>query len=220
MSRHETSFTPFPVSDGIVEVNGQKYMADGKGRLTALELIKPQHKLQDELLRQEFGFALALVDQISRFKGHVYENLAEFDALLAQEYNVTKGGAKGNRTYTSFDGLMKIEVRIQDQMALGPEMQFAKALFDECLNEWASDTRAELRSIVTNAFDTDKEGQINRANLFLLLQTESADERWSKGQQAIRDAIHIIGSKSYLRFQHRDAFDAAWKSLTIDLANA
>ena len=220
MTISESSFTPFPVPDGIVEANGQSYMADAKGRLTALELIKPQHRLQDELVRGEFGWAFALADQIRRFKGRAYEKLAAFDGLLAQEYNVTKGGAKGNRTYTSFDGLMKIEVRIQDQMSFGPEMQFAKALFDECLNEWASDTRAELRSIVTNAFDTEKEGQINRANLFLLLQTQSADERWSRGQQAIRDAIHIIGSKSYLRFQFRDAFDAAWQSVTIDLANA
>lgn len=220
MSAQETSFIPFPVATGIVAVNGQEYMADAKGRLTAVELIKPQHKLQDELVRAEFGWALGLADQIRRFKGRAYAKLAEFDALLAQEYNVQKGGAKGNRTYTSFDGLMKIEVRIQDQMSFGPEMQFAKTLFDECLNEWASDTRAELRSIVTNAFDTEKEGQINRANLFLLLQTQSEDARWAKGQQAIRDAIHIIGSKSYLRFQFRDSFDAAWQSVTIDLANA
>ena len=36
-------------------------------------------------------------------------------------------------------------------------------------------------------------------------------------QEAIRDAMHVIGSKSYLRFQFRDAFDAPWQTLTIDL---
>ncbi|WP_121064692.1 DUF3164 family protein [Chachezhania antarctica] len=220
MTPQATQFTPAPIPDGIVEVNGHKYMADAKGRLTARELIKPQHLLQDELVRKVFGFAIALAEQLSRFKGHAYEDLGDFDAMLAQEYGLTKGGAKGNRTYTSFDGLMKIEVRVQDRIEFGPEMQIAKGLFDECLNEWSADTRAEMRSIVTNAFDTDKEGKINRTNMFLLLRTESEDARWQKGQDAIRDAIHIIGSQSYLRFQFRDAQDAAWQSLTIDLAKA
>ncbi|QOL80431.1 DUF3164 family protein [Pseudooceanicola spongiae] len=220
MTAHDTTFEPAQIPDGIIEANGNKYMPDGKGRLTALEVIKAQDKLQDELVRQEFGFAFALAEQLRRFKGHAYENLGDFDALLAQQYGLTKGGAKGNRTYTSFDGLMKIEVRVQDQMDFGPEMQIAKALFDECLNEWSAETRAEMRSIVTNAFDTDKEGQINRTNIFLLLRTESEDTRWTRAQEAIRDAIHVIGSKSYLRFSHRDAQDAAWQALTIDLAKA
>lgn len=220
MSVHHTEFAPQVVPDGIIEANGNLYMADAKGRLTAIEMVKPLHKLQDEMVRKEFGFAFAISAQLSRFKGHVYENLGSFDALMAQEFGLTKGGAKGNRTYSSFDGLMKIEVRIQDRIAFGPEMQIAKALFDECLNEFAASTAPELRTIVTNAFDTDKEGQINRTNVFILLNTPSEDGRWIKGQEAIRSAMHVIGSKSYLRFQFREAFDAPWNTLTIDLASA
>jgi hypothetical protein len=177
-------------------------------------------KLQDEMVRKEFGFAIALAAQLSRFKGHVYENLGSFDALMAQEYGLKIGGAKGNRTYSTFDGLMQIVVRIQDRIAYGPEMQIAKALFDECLNERAATADSLIRSIVTGAFDTDKEGQINRANLFVLLNTKDDDPRWLSGQKAISDAMHVIGSKSYLRFLFRETFDAPWQSLTIDLAAA
>jgi len=215
-----SDFKPAPVPDGIIEVNGNQYMADAKGRLAAIETIKPMHKLQDELVRKEFGHAIAIANQLSRFKGHAYENLGSFDALMAQEYGLTKGGAKGNRTYTSFDGLMKIEVRVQDRIVFGPEMQVAKALFDECLTEKAAASDPLIRTIVTNAFDTDKEGQINRTNIFILLNTDYEDPRWISGQKAIRDAMHVIGSASYLRYQFRDAFDAPWQSLTIDLAKA
>ncbi|MFN4172771.1 MAG: DUF3164 family protein [Pseudorhodobacter sp.] len=215
-----TSFTPFPIPDGRVDLHGRTYMSDARGNLRPVEMIKPMHLLQDEVVRKQFGFALALAEQISRFKGHVFTDLGEFDALMAQEYGLTKGGPKGNRTYSTVDGLMKVEIRIQDRIAFGPEMQIAKALFDECLNEWAADTRAELRSLVTNAFDTDKEGNINRSNVFVLLNTASEDPRWSRGQAAIRDAMHVIGSKSYIRFQMRDHFEAGWTSVTIDLANA
>lgn len=217
---HQSAFVPHPVPDGIVEANGNRYMADGKGGLRAIENIPAMKKLQDEQVRKIFGFAFALADQIARFKGHVYEDLGSLDALMMQEYGLTVGGPKGNRTYSTFDGLMKIEVRIQDRIVYGPEMQIAKAIFDEILNERAAGADPLIRSIVTNAFDTDREGQINRANVFVLLNTEDDDPRWIRGQEAIRAAMHVIGSQSYLRFQHRPAFDAAWQSLTIALAGA
>ncbi|WP_353428731.1 DUF3164 family protein [Paracoccus denitrificans] len=206
--------------DGIVMVDGKPYMPDGVGKLSAVEAIPPLKKLRDEVVRAEFGFALALAEQISRFKGHVMTNLGNFDALVQQEFNVTVGGAKGNRTYTSFDGLWKIEVRMQDQIAYGPELQAAKPLFDACLNEWASDTRPALRSIVANAFDTDKEGKINRTNIHMLLNTEDDDPRWKRGQDALREAMYVIGSKEYIRFSMRESCKSRWTAVTIDLANA
>lgn len=220
MTRHETSFTPHPMPDGVVEVHGNKYMPDGTGALRAIETIKPSKLLCDGMVRREFGFALALADQLARFKGHLMTNLGSFDALMAQEYGVTIGGKKGNRTYTSFDGLWKIEVRIQDRIAYSSELQQAKALFDECLNEQAAGAPPLLRSIVTNAFDTDKEGQINRTNIHVLLNTEDDDPRWKRGQEAIRDAMYVIGAKEYVRFSMRDSCRDAFRSLTIDLANA
>lgn len=220
MSHRQTSFEPHPVPSGIIEANGNRYMADGKGGLRALENIPPMKKLQDEQVRKIFGFAHALAAQIGRFKGHVYEDLGSLDALMMQEYGLTVGGPKGNRTYSSFDGLMKIEVRIQDRIVYGPEMQVAKALFDKVLNARAADADPLIRSIITSAFDTDKEGQINRANVFVLLNVKDEDPEFKRGQDAIRDAMHVIGSKSYLRFQFRDAFDAPWQTLTIDLASA
>lgn len=215
-----SQFTPHPVPSAIVDVHGKGYMHDGRGRLTAVEMIKPQDKLEDEVVRKEFGFAFALAAQISRFKGHAYANLAEFDALLEQEYSAKKGGAKGNKTYTTFDGLMRIEIRIQDQIRFGSGIATAKSIFDEILTELAADTAPEIRTLITNAFATDKEGQINRANLFLLLRTESADPRWHEGQRAIRDAIKVVGSASYLRFIFREDFGAPEQTVTINLAKA
>lgn len=213
-----SAFTPHPVPDGIVEVHGKKYMTNGQGHLVAVEMIKPQNLLEDEMTRREFGWAFGLADQMRRFKGHSYANVAEFDALLAQEYNIIKGGAKGNKFYTTFDGLMKIEIRIQDHIAFGPELQIAKAIFDKILTEKAADSPPEIRTIITNAFATDKAGQINRANLFLLLRTESEDPQWTEGQRAIRDAIRVVGSKSYIRFSFRDDLGSDWNTVKLDLA--
>lgn len=215
-----SEFKPHPIPDGITEVGGKRYMQDAKGKLVPVELIKPQHQLEDEVVRKVMGFALAMSDQLSRFKGHTVTDLSEFDALLAEEYQIPKGGPKGNRSYKTYDGLFEIEVRVQDQVEFGPELQIAKALVDECLNEWAEDARPEIRAIVTRAFNTDKEGRINRSEIFMLLRLDIEDVRWKNAMQAIRDAMRVTGSKSYIRFFMKDSFDARRESITIDLASA
>lgn len=205
-------------ADGIVMVNGKQYMEDAKGSLTPVELIKPADKLQDETVRKIIGFASDLSDRIARFRGHSFTDLGELEALLAQEYELTKGGAKGNKTFMSFDGLMKVQVQVSDFVEFGPELQIAKALIDECLNEWSSEARPEIRAIVTRAFNTDKEGQINKSELFMLMRLDIEDERWLKAVKAIRDAMRVVGSKQYVRFYQRKNQQGKWQAITIDLA--
>lgn len=206
--------------DGVLDVNGKPYMTDTKGSLVPLDLVKPTDKLQDELVRKVMGYARDLSAQISRFRGHTFEDIGSLDALLAQEYGATLGGRKGNKTLLSFDGTMKIEVKVADFIDFGPELQIAKALIDECLNEWSAESRPEIRAIVTRAFNTDKAGCINKTEIFMLLRLDIADERWRRAMDAIREAMRVIGSKTYLRFYERASVDAPWQPVTIDLARA
>jgi hypothetical protein len=205
---------------GRVMVEGAPYMRDAKGGLVPEELVRPADQLQDETVRKIVGYAHELSAQIARFKAHTFDDLGAFEALLAQEYGRTLGGAKGNKTFMSFDGCQKVLVQVQDHIDFGPELQIAKGLVDECLNEWAADARAEIRAIVTRAFNTDRAGQINRAEIFMLLRLEIDDPRWRKAMEAIRDAMRIVGSKTYVRVYTRPAPDAAWEPITIDLAKA
>ena len=80
--------------------------------------------------------------------------------------------------------------------------------------------RDEIRALVTRAFQVDTTGKINRAEIFMLLRVEIADLRWNRAMDAVRDSIRVIGSKSYVRFFEREAPDAAWRPITIDLASA
>lgn len=206
--------------DGLTMVNGKPWMADAKGSLVPLELVKPVDKLEDELVRKVMGYADSLSEQIGRFRGHTMTDLGEFDALLAQEYGLTKGGPKGNRTYQTFDGLKKISVQIADYIDFGPQLQIAKKLLDECLNEWSAESSPEIRAIITRAFNTDKEGQVNRSEIFMLLRLDIEDGRWQEAMRAIRDAMRVTGSKEYVRFYRRASIKDAWKPVTIDLAKA
>lgn len=220
-----TTETTQPVSnvaipDGKIEVHGELYMRDARGSLVPVEMIKASDLLEHELVQKVIGFGKDLSDQISRFKGHTFTDLGEFDALLAQEYNLTKGGPKGNRTYLSYDGLSRVSVRVADLIEFGPQLQTAKVLVDECLNEWSADSRAEIRAVVTRAFNTDREGKINRSEIFTLLRLDITDPRWLEAMRAVRDAMRIVGSKVYLRLETRTSPQDKFSAITIDLAAA
>ncbi len=215
-----SEFSPSPIRSGQVYVNGLLHMHDAKGGLVPVELVKPQHKLEDEVVRKIMGYAIALSDQVARFKEHTFEDIGGFEALLAQEYDAKVGGEKGNKTLMSFDGLFKVTVQVADNIVFGPELQIAKALVDECLNEWSEGARDEIRAIVTRAFNTDKEGQINRSEIFMLLRLEIEDARWQRAMKAIRDAMRVVGSKTYVRCYRRETFDGPWQAVSIDLAKA
>lgn len=213
--------TPFePVPDARVTVSGRDYMPDAKGNLVPVETIRAEDRLEDETVRKIIGYAQALSDQIGRFKGHTFDDLSSFEALLAQEYGATRGGAKGNKTFMSFDGLLKVQVQVADHIDFGPQLQIAKGLVDECLNEWSAEARPEIRAIVTRAFNTDRSGQINRSEIFMLLRLEIEDARWQEAMRALRAAMRIVGSKTYVRCYRREAPDGPWQAVTIDLAKA
>lgn len=206
--------------EGVHIMNGRPFMTDTKGRSVPLANVSPCDKLEDETVRKIVRFARDLSAQIARFRDHTVADLNSFDALLAQEYGVLKGGSKGNRTYQTFDGLMKVQVQVADQIAFGPQLQIAKTLIDECLNEWSANSRPEIQAIVTRAFNTDKEGQINKAELFMLLRLDIPDERWNRAMDAIRASMRVTGSKQYVRFHVRETVDGNWTPITIDLAKA
>jgi hypothetical protein len=109
-------------------------------------------------------------------------------------------------------------VQVADFIDFGPQLQIAKKLLDDCLNEWSADSRPEIRAIITRAFNTDKEGKVNRSEIFMLLRMDIADERWANAMRAIRDAMRITGSKEYVRFHKRPSITENWQAITIDLA--
>lgn len=205
---------------GVTIVNGREFMQNAKGGLDPVDNVKDQYKLEDQTVRKCIEYALDLNAQLSRFRGHTAADLSSLDALLAEKYNVTIGGQKGNRTYQTYDGLLKIQVQVADLITFGAELQVAKSLIDACLVEWSATSRPEIQSIVTRAFNTEKEGQVNRADVFKLLTLEIEDERWKSAMEAIRDAIRVTGSKEYVRFYKRDRIEDGWQPITIDLAKA
>lgn len=207
-------------ADPAVVIDGERFYRDAGGRLVPEKLVKPQHRLEDQTVRKIIAYAEELSAQISRFRGHTFDDVASFVEVLAEQYGGKRGGKKGNTTITSYDGTMKVVVQVQDQLTFGPELQVAKELVDECITSWAEGARDEIRALVEHAFQVDKEGRINRAALFQLRRLEIDDDQWRQAMTALGDAIRVIGSKEYVRFYRRRSPQGRWEPITIDLAAA
>jgi len=206
--------------DWKMTTDTEGYMTDAKGRLVPPRLVKPQQRLEDQTVRKILGFAEDLSAQIARFKGHVFDDVASFIDLLSEEYGSAKGGKRGNVTLTTFDGCMKVVVQVQDFITFGPELQVAKALFDECISRWAEGADDNIRALVGHAFQVDQEGRINRAALFGLRRLDIEDDGWKAAIAALNDSIRVQGSREYVRFYKRADPRNRWEAVTIDLASA
>lgn len=197
------------------------WVMDAKGRMVPKHMVKDHELLEDQVVRTVIGHAEALSAQIARFKGHTFEDVATLLDILAEKYGARKRGVdgKGNVTLTTYDGTLQVQVQVQDQMTFGSTLQTAKTLIDDCLRAWSADARPELRAVVTEAFRTDKEGQVSREAMFSLLRMEIDDAGWVRAMQALRDSIRVVGSKAYIRLRRKDP-QRGWVPISVDLASA
>lgn len=205
---------------GAVKVGRKVYMTGAKGELVPIELVKDTHRLEDDAVRSLFGRAEVVAAEIAAFKDAAFADVDAFVDLLAERYKTKAGGEKGNLTLTSYDGLMRIQVQVADNVVFGPELQVAKKLVDECLSRWSEDSGPELRAVVMDAFRVDKEGKVNHSALFGLLRLGITDKIWVRAMEALRDSMKVVGSRRYIRFDRRKTPSAPWVSLSLNVATA
>lgn len=208
---------------GTIELHGKTFWIDALGSYVPESVVSPEDKLKDQTVRKIIGHARELSAQVSRFKAHTADDITGLMEILAEQYGTTLGGKKGNILMVSFDGSLKVEVQVADLIEFGPELQLAKRLLDECLAEWSASSRDELQAVVTRAFSVEKQGKINKSELFMLMRVQIEDPRWQSAMKAIKDSIRVLGSKTYYRFFERASTDEGWGQWTaipVDLARA
>ncbi|MEY0579787.1 DUF3164 family protein [Providencia manganoxydans] len=196
------------------------YWVDPKGRLVPESTIKDIDKERDQLVKEIVGLAVALNTQLTQFKARSFADIQAFIDLSGEKYGTNVGGAKGNVTLYSYDGRFKIQRAMQDRIAFDERLQAAKQLIDACLMDWTEGARPEVHAIISQAFSTDKEGEINPARVLALRRYEFNDPRWTSAMNAISDALQVIGSKSYIRVYERVGDTDQYKPIPLDISAA
>lgn len=191
---------------------------DAQGRLVPEKMVKPIDRKRDALVRKLIKAARVHSAALAKFKGDAFEVVAGFMEASAAEYDVKMGGAKGNITLQSFDGSLKIVRQVQDTIAFDERLQVAKKLIDNCISRWADGSKDEIKVLINDAFQVNKEGRINTGRILALKRLNIRDEEWKRAMGAIQDSVQISSSKSYIRFYERVGNTDQFRAISLDVA--
>ena len=194
------------------------YRKDARGCLIPEGMIRPVDLKRDELVCLIAAEAIKMQDALRIFKLNVMHNINAFVDYSLNEYGVKLGGSKGNLTLYSFDGAYKVQVSIADRMVFDERLQAAKALIDECITEWSQGSRDEIKVLVQDSFQTDKEGKINTGRVLSLRRLDIRDEKWTKAMKAIGESLQVVGNKEYVRFYERIEGSDEYRAISLDMA--
>lgn len=194
------------------------FKQDAKGRLIPESQIKPIDIERSDLVTRMIQQAKQQQQSLREFKALVFGDIAAFVQLSAEQYEVNLGGSKGNLTLFSFDGQYKVVRQCQDSIRFDERLQAAKALIDECIQSWSADSNDNLKALINDAFQVDKEGKISTGRVLGLRRLNIHDEKWQQAMQAISDSIIVTDSKNYVRFYERDE-NGKYQPISLDFAN-
>jgi hypothetical protein len=207
-------------SEIIVDGENPTHMLNSQGHAVPVANISQADRLMTETVNTIFQHADELFAKIGRFKAHVFDDVYTTRDLMAEQYGLKRGGAKGNITLTRFDGLARVSIKIADRLAFGPQLQIAKQLVDDYIEAFRDDIPDEIMPLLTHAFQMEKPGIVNRHAIYGLQRLKIDHPIWKQAMQAITDSRMVLGSKSYICMERRADYGAPWQAVTIDLAKA
>lgn len=199
-----------PIPDG--------YMQDAKGALWPTETIREIDRTRDDLVLEIVAKAKLQSEQLARFKAGVFGDIEAFIQLSGEKYGVNMGGKKGNVSLLSFDGRYKVQRAVSESLVFDERLQIAKELVNQCIHLWSEGSRSEIRALINDAFQVDKEGRVNTARILGLRRLEITDEKWQKAMQAIGESIQVAGSKTYFRVYERVGDSEQYQPISLDIA--
>lgn len=196
------------------------YWEDANGSLVPVSKIKPIDKDRDAVVKGLCEEAKKKSSDLMAFKITAMTTIQDFLERSLAEYDIKHGGKKGNVTLTTFSGKFKIERRIQDKLVFDERLQAAKALVDQCIQSWGKGGNANLRVLVNDAFQVDKEGKISTGRVLGLRRHDIQDEQWLRAMKAISDSTRTASTKPYIRFYERDDASGEYVPINLDVAAA
>ena len=193
------------------------YLKDAQGRLVPREMVKDIDLARDALVTEIVANTLNLSALLKSFKEKTMGDIEAFVQLSAERFGANLGGDKGNITLRSFDGQFKVCRDMDERLVFDERLQVAKALIDECIVEWSDGARAELRALITDAFQVDKQGRVNTKRILALKRVNIENETWKRAMDAIAESVQVAATRAYVRIYERQD-DGSYRQISLDLS--
>jgi hypothetical protein len=195
------------------------YMLNAAGALVPEAKVKPIDKLRTFVTTSLCEEAKKLNAHMAGVKLESMRMIDEFVEQSLKEYGVAQGGKKGNITLVSFDGRYKVVRQMAETIVFDERLQAAKALIDECIHVWAKGSNANIKVLVNDAFQVDREGKISTGRVLGLRRLDIKDETWTRAMAAISDSMNVASTKPYVRFYERDERSGDYMPISLDVAS-
>ena len=201
------------------QIDLSQYREDARGALVPVSAIRPIDLMRDDLVNELFDTIEPKAQAYAEAKQKGIETVRTFVDVSAAEFDV-KPSKKGNVTLTSLDGKRRVLVAMQDVLTFDERLHAAKALIDQCLEEYSIGANANLKVIVQQAFDVNKEGNISTSKVLALRSYNIQDEKWQRAMRALTDSLTVHVSREYIRLYRRDEDSGEYVRVDADTGRA
>jgi hypothetical protein len=194
------------------------FKQNASGHLVPMDQIREQDLIRDMTVIDLVSEAKTLHADLRHFKYKALNDIADLISTSAEKYDVKIGGKKGNVKLSSYDGKYKVERSIADCITFTEELEAAKALITECIDEWTVSTSKNVTALINRAFKTNAQGQVKTAAVLELIRLEIEDEKWQRAMEALKDSIHVSSTTTYIRFYQRVGMTDQYEAIPLDIA--
>ena len=194
----------------------QGYMQNALGHLVPEAQVGEVDKLRNQLVLELIGKAVETARAVGEFKMKAYADVCAFIDLCAEKYNVKLGGRKGNVMLVSYDGRYRILLAVDETIAFTEQMSLARKLIFDCIEKWSEGAEPALVTLVTKAFETDKQGHLSAGRILALRGLKIEDETWKRAMELIGESIQVQSTVHYLRFYRRNPETEKFEQICLD----
>ena len=191
---------------------------DGLGRSVPGIYVPAIDKKRDKLVSGLVQEAAKMSAQLEAFRTKTLDSIQEYIAWALKHEGVDLSTLEGNKMLTDFSAATRVELKVGKMIDFDERLLMAKALVMECLDEWGAGADDKLQLIVGAAFRKNEKGKVNRDLLTSLITYQvKGGPKWNKAMKLIRDSMHVVASKDYVKFAHKDR-DGQWQGICLDIA--
>ena len=205
----------------MAKLDEKGFWQNKEGSFIHKDMIPVDKQLEDEVVEELILKAKEVQKSLKEFKKFAYEKCYDFIDLLRQNYNLDKleNSKTGSVSLKSFNGTKEVQIQVAKQISFDNKLALAKEKIDEYLDEKTENADAEIRTLITRAFDV-KNGKVDAKMVLSLKQYPIRNPKWLEAMKMIDEAVEIVGTKSYIRFREREdeRIDGALKMITLDIA--
>ncbi len=188
-----------------------------RGHAVDPAVIGPIEKKRDRMVEQIYRSAERLEAKMKAEKLKYLEKIMDYvEYLEAKMKGKCAGG--GNMVLTNYSGDRQIQIKINDVIQFDEKLSIAKHLIDEWVVNESSSASADLKAFVTQAFEVDKTGQINKYNIIRLMRLNIKNKQWRHAMDVLQQSIDVTGTRQYLNIRRRNE-SGKWEAINMNFSS-